>query len=104
MYYFDTCVWLSAFNKNEANTENGKIAKMLIEKILFEKKEIIIYSGFVLRELENKLKEDFVEKQQYLRKEQQIVFVKATTEDYNLARKFEGNYPKTIGFYDFMHL
>jgi len=104
MYYLDTCVWLSAFNKNEANTENGKIAKRLIEKVLFEKKEKIIYSGFVLRELENKLKGDFVEKQQYLKNEKQITFVKAITADYVLARKFEERYQRTLGFYDFMHL
>ena len=104
MYYLDTCVWLSAFNKNETNTENGKIAKRIIEKILFDKNEIIIHSGFVLRELENKLKEDFIEKKQYLKNEQQIMFIKATTEDYALDRQFEKQYKRTLGFYDFMHL
>jgi len=104
MYYFDTCIWLSIFNKNEQNLSNGKNSKRLIELLLFEKDKKIYYSGFILRELEHKLKDNFEEKRNYFRNEENLIFVKATPKDYELARALETKYNKKLSFFDFLHI
>ena len=104
MYYIDTCVWLSIFNKNEKDTPNGKDSKQVVEKILFEQGDKIIYSGFVLRELQYKLIKYYEEKRQYLGNEKEIIFVKANPNDYALARELEKKYCQVLSFFDFLHL
>lgn len=102
--YLDTCVWLNIFNKNESSTINGKISKKLVENILFKTNNKIIYSGFILRELENKLNKNFNEKREYFRKEDNIIFIKATPLDYSFARQIENKYKSNLSFFDCLHL
>ncbi|MDD3083410.1 MAG: PIN domain-containing protein [Candidatus ainarchaeum sp.] len=100
--YLDTCIWLNIFNKNEKNEEFNE-SKKLIEKLLFEKKFDIFYSGFILKEMQFKLSEtEFLKKRDFFRNEK-IIFLKATNEDYNLARKFEIDNNYKISFFDYLH-
>ncbi len=102
--YLDTCVWLNIFNKNELSTTNGKISKKLVESILFKTNNKIIYSGFILRELENKLNKNFNEKREYFLKEENIVFAKANQTDYSVARQIENKYKSNLSFFDCLHI
>ncbi len=102
--YLDTCIWLSIFNKNEQNTINGKNSKKLVETILFKTNNKIIYSGFVLKELESKLNNNFAEKREYFQRENNIIFVKANQNDYDTARKIETTYKSNLSFFDCLHI
>ena len=102
--YLDTCVWLNIFNKNEVNTPYGKISKKLVENILFKTNNKIIYSGFILRELENKLNKNFNEKREYFLREENIVFAKANQTDYSVARQIENKYKSNLSFFDCLHI
>ncbi|HNV01506.1 MAG TPA: type II toxin-antitoxin system VapC family toxin [archaeon] len=103
-YYIDTCIWLNLFNIDEAKTKQSKCSKELIEKILFSKKHKIFYSGFVLRELEFKLKESYEKKRKWFKSEPNLIFIKATKETYNYARKLEKENNYKISFFDYIHL
>lgn len=103
-YYVDTCIWLNIFNSDEANTIQSKCSKELIEKILFSKKHKILYSGFVLRELEFKLRENYEKKRKWFKSEPNLIFIKATKETYNYARKLEKENNYKISFFDYIHL
>lgn len=103
-YYIDTCVWLNIFNINEVNTKESKYSKELIEKILFSKEHKILYSGFILRELEFKLKKDYEKKRNWFKNEPNLIFIKATEETYNYARKLEKENNYNISFFDYIHI
>lgn len=106
-YYVDTCIWLNLFKK-EGDPHKGvpywQSVKEFIEKIMFSDNEVI-YSGFVLKELEHNLKDRtiFEEKQKFLKEELKFSFVKATPEDYDFARKMESEFNFEISFFDCMH-
>lgn len=103
-YYIDTCVWLNIFNVNEINTKESKYSKELIEKILFSKKHKILYSGFILKELEFKLKKDYEKKKNWFKTEPNMIFIKATEKIYDSARKLEKENNYKISFFDYMHI
>jgi len=96
-HYLDTCIWLNLFKKEERKgILYWKIAKGLIDKL----SEEIIYSGFVLKELKYKLDEKtFREKRLFFK---EFSFIKATKEDYELARRLES--VSKISFFDCMHI
>ncbi len=103
-YYIDTCIWLNLFNSDEVNTKQAKYSKELIKKILFSKNDKIFYSGFVLRELEFKLKENYEKKKEWFKNEPKLVFIKATEQTYNYARKLEKENNHKISFFDYIHI
>lgn len=103
-YYIDTCVWLNIFNINEVSTKESKYSKELIEKILFSEKHKILYSGFVLKELEFKLKENYEKKRNWFNNEPNLIFVKATNKTYEYARQLEKENNYKISFFDYIHL
>ena len=106
-FYVDTCIWLNLFKK-EGDESKGipywKIAKDFIEKIMFSE-SIILYSGFILKEMSFKLSDDeFKEKLEFMKKELKIKFIKATEEDYEFARKLESEFDFEISFFDCIHI
>jgi len=108
-YYLDTCIWLNLW-KREENLITGvaywKIAKEFIEKVIFSENEEIVYSGFFLKELKFKLKDEdlFREKLAYLKGEKRFWFVKAVEGDYDFARKFKFLSKFELSFYDCIHI
>ena len=107
-YYVDTCIWLNLFKK-EGDPLKGvpywQLAQEFLEKIMFSDDEVI-YSGFILKELEYNLKDRqvFEEKRKFLKEEPKFSFVKATPEDYDFARKMEVEFNFKISFFDCMHI
>lgn len=105
-YYLDTCIWLNLFKKEgdpKKGTPYWKIAQNFIEKTMFSDDKEIVYSGFVLKEIRFNLDEKtYKEKEQFFKKEK-VRFVKATPEDYILAKKLEHHSKHTISFTDCMH-
>ena len=104
-HYIDTCIWLNLFKK-EGDESKGipywKIAKDFLEKIMFSD-NIILYSGFILKEMSFKLSDDeFKEKLEFMKKE--FKFIKATEEDYEFARKLESELDFEISFFDCIHI
>ena len=104
-YYVDTCIWLNLFKKEEGKVPYWMFAKDFLEKVMFSK-DIIYYSGFILRELEFVLNDQelFKNKLLFFKEEKSLVFVKAKDEDYVLARKIESDNGYKIGFYDCLHV
>jgi len=105
LYYIDTCIWLNLF-KQEGDPSKGipywKIAKEFIDKVGSSNEKHIVYSGFVLRELEIKLEPlTYAEKRKYLSR---FEMVDVNEEDKINARKLESHYNFDIGFYDLLHL
>lgn len=107
-YYVDTCIWLNLFKKEGDPTKGTpywKLAKEFLEKVMFSEDEII-YSGFVLKEIKYKLNDIklFNEKHEFLKREPSFRFVKATNEDYLLARTLESEFKFEISFFDCLHV
>lgn len=106
-YYVDACIWLNLFKKEgdpNKGTPYWKITQDFLEKIMFSEDEIA-YSGFVLKEIKFKISEkDFIEKREFLESEPKFSFVKATPDDYYLARKLESEFEFEISFFDCMHV
>jgi len=107
-FYLDSCIWLNLFKK-EGDVNKGvpfwKLARDFIEKVIFSKKDEIIYSGFILKELKYILNEkEFTEKLLFFKNEERIRFVKATEEDYSFARKLESDSKYEISFFDCLHV
>lgn len=107
-FYIDTCIWLNLFKK-EGDSNKGKpywkIAKEFLEKIMFTENEEAVYSGFVLKELKSKLDDKtFQEKLIFLKEEPKFKFIKATNEDYILARKIEAESKYDLSFFDCAHI
>ncbi len=107
-YYFDANIWLNLWKK-EGDSSKGipywEIARDFIDKIMFSESDEIIYTGFILKEIKYQLNDEklFNEKHDFLRNEPRIRFIKATQEDYDLARKFEEEFNFNISFLDCMH-
>ncbi|PLW79345.1 hypothetical protein C0585_08010 [Candidatus Woesearchaeota archaeon] len=106
-FYVDTCIWLNLFKKEGDNTKGvpyWKIAEEFIAKII-RSNDIIIYTGFILKELKYKLNPiEYVERENFLKNESSFKFIKAKEEDYDLARKFEKDSNYEISFFDCIHL
>ncbi|MEK6845880.1 MAG: PIN domain-containing protein [Nanoarchaeota archaeon] len=109
IYYVDSCIWLNLF-KEEGDPTKGipywLLAKSFIEGIMFSEEDEIIYTGFVLKEIRYKLNDEklFQDRLEFLRKEPKFRFVKATPEDYDLARKLESEFKFEISFFDCIHI
>jgi predicted nucleic acid-binding protein len=106
-YYVDACIWLNLFKKEgdpNKGTPYWKITQNFLEKIMFSEDKIV-YSGFILKEIKFKISEkDFIEKKEFLESEPKFSFVKATPDDYDLARKFEEEEEIKISFFDYLHV
>ena len=107
-YYIDTCIWLNLFKKENgfgSTQPHWKIAQEFIQK-LFSKDNEIIYSGFVIKELEYKMDELNIcrDKLLFLKSGTAFKFIKATNEDYLFARKLEKRYKERLSFYDYLHI
>lgn len=104
-YYIDTCIWLNLFKK-EVNKNTGarywKITKDFINEIE-KRQEKIIISTIVLKELYFLVEEKFQTINEFFEQEEYIEIIKTTTEDYQLARKWEKEHKK-LSFYDYLHV
>ncbi|MEK6940022.1 MAG: PIN domain-containing protein [Nanoarchaeota archaeon] len=107
-YYVDSCIWLNLF-KREGDATLGepywKLAEEFLKTIMFSEDDIV-YSGFVLKEIKHKLRDDrlFEEKQSFLEEEPKFSFVKAKEEDYNFGRALESEFDFELSFFDCMHI
>jgi predicted nucleic acid-binding protein len=101
-FYLDTCIWLNIYKKNEKKKEFEE-SKKLIEKLLFNNKHKIYYSGFILKELRHKLSEKSFQKIRLFLRNEKTIFIKANEQDYELARKFEKSEKNNISFFDYLH-
>lgn len=99
-YYVDTCIWLNLFKKETAFWE---MALEFIGKIIISSEEDIIYTGFILRELEFKLDQELLEKVELFLKKR-CIYIPADKADYQLARNLELESKFTISFFDCMHI
>jgi len=108
LYYLDSCIWLNLFKK-EGNPAKGipywKIAEDFINKVIFSKDKKIIYSGFVLKEIQFSLKNDelFKCRLDFIKGEEKFKRANVTREDYFFARKLESQSNFSISFYDCIH-
>ncbi len=107
-FYVDSCIWLNLFKK-EGNPDKGvpywKIAKDFIDQVMFSEDEGMIYTGFVLKEIRQRLDAKiYEEKLDFFRGEKKIKFIKATPKDYDLARKLEDESKFEISFFDCIHI
>jgi predicted nucleic acid-binding protein len=105
-YYFDTCIWLNLFKKEgdiKKGTPYWKLAKNLINKIKEENNKIIV-STIILKELSFKTKNNFNNILTFFKKEDYIILIKTTNEDYDFARTLEHKFNYELSFYDFLHI
>ena len=108
-YYLDSCIWLNLLKK-EGDASKGKpywkIAEDFISRVMFSEDEEILYSDFVLKEIEVKLenKKLFEERKAFLEEEMKFISIKAAERDYAFARKLESKLMYELSFYDCMHI
>jgi len=105
-YYIDTCIWLNLFKKEDALI-NGipfwKVAREFLRKVIISHEKDIIYTGFILRELQFQLDDKLLGKVK-LFLEKRCIFIHAEDIDYKMARKLEFESKFTISFFDCMHI
>lgn len=107
-FYLDTCIWLNLL-KRECQLVSGKpvwiVARELIEQIVFVEEKKIFYSGLILKEIANKMKEEIsLTKLKRYFSDIKAIPVATTEEDYLLARRIEKQSGFCIGFYDCLHI
>ena len=108
-YYVDSCIWLNLW-KEEGDPTKGVpyylLAQEFIEKVVLSDDKEIVYTGFVLKEIEFKLNDDnlFHEKLEFLGQEPKFRFIKSMPEDYEFARRLESKFEFEICFIDCMHI
>jgi len=83
-----------------------KIEEDFIDKIMFSNDKEILYSGFILKELQFILNRDklYNDKYGFLKEESECKFIKSIEEDKILARKLESESGFEISFYDCLHI
>jgi len=104
-YYIDTCIWLNLFKKEEDVKKNivyWKITKDFITKT--SKKNNIIVSTIVLKELEHILGSTFPRVKKYLSSSPKCIIVRVTHQDYEKARFLEFQTKSQLSFYDYLHI
>ena len=105
-FYIDSCIYLNLWQR-EIDPKTGlkfwKIAKDFLQKIEDED-SIILYSGFVLRELEHILGNRFNNKNNIFMDGTNFKKVFADSEEYNFARKLEKEFNYEISFFDCLHI
>lgn len=104
-YYVDTCIYLNLWQKEVFNKiELWKLAKDFFDKIE-ERKEIIYYSGFILKELMYLLSEsEFNQKRELFNSSPRFIKGMLTLEEYEEAREIEIKTDNEISFYDITHI
>lgn len=104
-YYVDSCIWLNLWQKEESNTGilYWKIAKDFLESVRNSTDSNLICSGFVIKELKYHIPDEKLFNEMLLTLKRFCKLVKATNEDYALARKFEAESAFEISFFDCMH-
>jgi hypothetical protein len=106
-FYVDSCIYLNLWQK-EGDENFGKpyweIAKEFFEKVE-NKKSVIYYSGFILKELKYILTEvEYHKKREVFNSNSCFMKESLTKEEYEEARKIEDEINGEIGFYDIMHI
>jgi len=101
-YYVDSCIWLNLFKKEGDETKGVPYWKLA--KDFLDQDNKIIISTIVLKELSYKLENQFDEKLKFFKNSEFIKIIKTTSEDYDLARKFEDEEEFKISFYDYLHV
>ena len=106
-YYVDSCIYLNLWKREVGfdGTKYWELAKNFFNH-LEKSRNIIYYSGFILKELEYKFKDEpgkFIEKS--------VIFsepiynkIKANESNYSCAREFEQQFNYEISFFDYMHI
>lgn len=105
-FYIDSCIWLNLFKKEGDQTKGVPywfIAKTFIERVMLSDNEIV-YSGFVLKELKFKLDDALFKEKLHFFKEAGFKFIKATEQDYSLAREIETELDYGLSFFDCLHI
>ncbi|MEK6873236.1 MAG: PIN domain-containing protein [Nanoarchaeota archaeon] len=105
-YYIDTCIYLNLWQKEESysGVEYWKAAQKFLE-MCEEKKEIIYYSGFILKELSFILnKREFVEKKVLFEGSPNFKRVILSDKELSEARKIEEEVNFEVSFYDIIHM
>ncbi|MBU0760474.1 MAG: PIN domain-containing protein [Nanoarchaeota archaeon] len=103
--YLDSCIWLNLFKKESDSTSGvqwWKLTKDFIEQVE-ERDGKVIVSTIVLKELYFKTKDKFNRIQKFFKESEYIEIVKTTSEDYELARKWEQEHG-LLSFYDYIHV
>lgn len=104
-YYVDSCIWLNLWQKEESN--NGilywKIAKDFLERVRNSANSSLVSSGFVIKELKYQIPDERLFNERLLTLKRFCTLVRATNDDYALARKFEAEFGFEISFFDCMH-
>ena len=108
-YYFDTCIWNNFFKKEvnpHTQIKYWKMVELFLEDIFISNNHLIYYSGFVLKELEYKLKNPKIFKiiKNFFQKEEKIVYIKADEKIYSFARDLESKFEYKISFFDCLHI
>src|SRR3989344_737690 len=105
-YYVDTCIYLNLWQK-EIDPKTGlklwKIAKDFLQKIE-DSDAIILYSGFVLKEIYHILGSRFNNRKDIFMDQIKFKKVFANSEDYDYARKLEKEFNYEISFFDCIHI
>lgn len=104
-FYVDSCIYLNLWQKEESNEKQFWRYALQFFDAVERAKEIIFFSGFVLKELSFILHpEEFLLKKQIFTDDARFKRIIATNGDYNTARKFESEAHFEISFFDCMHL
>ncbi|MBN1385562.1 type II toxin-antitoxin system VapC family toxin [Candidatus Woesearchaeota archaeon] len=104
-YYIDSCIWLNLFKK-EGDETRGKPYHELAEEFLNlaeTRKDEVVISTFVLKELKYVLKEDFVVLTKRLN-HMKLKLIEPDQHDYSLARFYERLSDYRLSFGDCMHM
>jgi predicted nucleic acid-binding protein len=103
-YYVDTCIWLNYFKKEvRNNVKYWEITKNFLNFVIQSKSKIIV-STIVIKELKFKLGAKFNIILENLRKDDSIILISTTSQDYQLARQLERINNFKLSFYDFLHI
>ncbi len=105
-YYIDTSVYLNLWQKEVSQITKEKFwehAEMFLQMIE-ENNYLILYSGFIIKELIYILKEKFEEKRNMFLDRKRFRKVFANPADYEFARKLEELSNYSISFFDCVHI
>lgn len=104
-YYVDSCIYLNLWQKevSPAGQPLWKFALDFFEHVE-KKREPILFSGFVLKELAFVFGEEFAKKKCLFQNKARFQRIVAFQEDYGAARKLESAAQFTLSFFDCMHI
>ncbi len=104
-FYVDSCIYLNLW-QNEVSKKGQLLWKFALDffEHIEQENNIILVSGFVVKELSFVLKEEFEKKKQLFDDTSQFKKVSASSGDYANARKLESASKFEISFFDCMHI